>query len=58
MEKISEDKLERFMEKTMYVSQFVMSCIMFHIAFFSPVYHPVDVDMGIVGKTDVVICIL
>lgn len=29
MEKISEDKLERFMERTMHVSQFVMACIMF-----------------------------
>lgn len=29
MEKISEDKLERFMERAMYVFQFVMACIMF-----------------------------
>ena len=29
MEKISEDKLERLMERTMHVSQFVMACIMF-----------------------------
>lgn len=28
MEKMSEDKLERFMERTMYVSQFVMACVM------------------------------
>lgn len=29
MEKMSEDKLERFMERTMYIFQFVMACIMF-----------------------------
>lgn len=29
MEKMSEEKLERFMERAMYVSQFVMACIMF-----------------------------
>ena len=29
MEKISEDKLERLMERAMYLSQFVMACIMF-----------------------------
>lgn len=28
MEKMSEDKLEKFMERTMYVSQLVMACVM------------------------------
>lgn len=29
MEKISEDKLERLMERAIYLSQFVIACIMF-----------------------------